>query len=123
MNGSKADAFLVPASGTAGDPHDAEFCAFAVWGGKEVMKLPDGAFSVSRSALSSITSLHELAGMVGRKTGAQRAHRPVWPSRLEQLHRHLVNAELVSLDNWLRHPLRSLGRLVPLRAKEGINRA
>ena len=120
---SKAEAFLVPAAGTSGDPHDAEFCALAVWGGKDVQKLPDGAFSISRSALSSITSLHELDGLVGRKTGAQRAHRPVWPSRLEQLHRHLVNAELVSLDNWLRHPLRSLGRLVPLRAKEGINRA
>ena len=60
---------------------------------------------------------------MGRNTGASESHRPVWPSRLEQLHRHLVNAELVSLDNWLRHPLRSLGRLIPLRAKEGINRA
>ncbi len=120
---SKVDAFLVPAPGTAGDPHDAEFCALAVWGGKEVMKLPDGAYSVSRRALSSITSLHQLPSLLGRNPGSQRSHRPVWPSRLEQLHRHLVNAELVSLDNWLRHPLRSLNRLIPLRAKEGINRA
>ena len=120
---SKADAFLVPASGTGGDPHDAELCALAVWGGKAVTKLPDGAFSVSRRALSSIGGLHELAGIVGRRVGSQRAYRPVWPSRLEQLHRHLVNAELTSLDNWLRHPVRSLERLVPLRAKEGINRA
>ena len=120
---SKADAFLVPAPGTAGDPHDAELCALAVWGGKEVMKLPDGAFSVSRRALSSITSLDEIAGLAGRNIGGQRANRPVWPNRLEQLHRHLVNAELVSLDNWLRHPLRSLERLVPLRVKEGINQA
>jgi glycosyltransferase involved in cell wall biosynthesis len=42
---------------------------------------------------------------------------------LEQLHRHLVNAELTSLDSWLRHPLRCLERLVPLRTKQGINRA
>jgi glycosyltransferase involved in cell wall biosynthesis len=41
---------------------------------------------------------------------------------LERLHRHLANAELTSLNNWLEHPVRSLGRLVPLRAKESINR-
>jgi glycosyltransferase involved in cell wall biosynthesis len=119
---SKADAFLVPASGP-GDPHDAEFCALAVWGGKEVTKLPDGAFSASRRALSSIGSLQELAGIVGRGVGRPRARGLVWPSRLEQLHRHLVNAELTSLDSWLRHPLRSLARLIPLRTKERINRA
>ncbi len=120
---SKADAFLVPVSGAAGDPHDAEFCALAVWGGKDVMKLPDGAFIASRRALSSVTSVHELADLVGRRLGNQTAYRTVWPSRLEQLHRHLVNAELTSLDSWLRHPLRSLERLIPLRTKEGINRA
>lgn len=119
---SKADAFLVPAAGMAGDAHDAELCALAVWGGNAVTKFPDGALSVSRRALSSIGGLDELAGMAGRREGGQRADR-VWPSRLELLHRHLVDAELTSLHNWLRHPLRSLGRLVPLRAKERINRA
>jgi glycosyltransferase involved in cell wall biosynthesis len=34
----------------------------------------------------------------------------------------LVNAELTSLDNWLRHPVRSLARLISLRVKERINR-
>lgn len=39
------------------------------------------------------------------------------------LHRHLLNAGLLGLDAWTRHPLRSLARLIPLRAKERVNRA
>jgi glycosyltransferase involved in cell wall biosynthesis len=39
------------------------------------------------------------------------------------LHRHLQNAELLSLRSWTHHPLRSLARLIPLRAKERINKA
>jgi glycosyltransferase involved in cell wall biosynthesis len=39
------------------------------------------------------------------------------------LHRHLLNAELLSLRSWTDHPLRSLSRLIPLRAKERINKA
>jgi glycosyltransferase involved in cell wall biosynthesis len=120
---STADAFLVPAPGTAADPHSAEFCALAVWGGKAVARMPDGALCVSRSALASVRSLHELARKVGRSVAPRRAYSPAWPGRLEQLHRHLVNAELASPDNWLRHPVRSVGRLIPLRAKERINRA
>ena len=120
---STADAFLVPSPGTAGDPHDAELCALAVWGGNAVAKLPDGALCASRSALSSVRSLLELADRVGRSVATRRAYRPAWSGRLEQLHRHLVNAELTLLDNWLRHPVRSLGRLIPLRVKERINRA
>ena len=118
---STADAFLVPAPGTAADPRNAELCALAVWGGNAVAKLPDGALSVSRSALSSVASLRELAGKVGRRVATRRANRPPWPGRVEQLHRHLVNAELTSLDYWLQHPVRSLRRLIPLRVKERIN--
>lgn len=118
---SRADAFLIPATGTAADPHDAELCALAVWGGNAVAKLPDGALCVSRSALSSVRSLHELGGKVGRSVATRRAYRRAWPGRLEQLHRHFVNAELTSLDNWLQHPVRSLGRMIPLRVKERIN--
>ncbi len=40
-----------------------------------------------------------------------------------QLHRHLYNAELLSAQAWLKHPLRSSARLIPLRIKERINRA
>jgi glycosyltransferase involved in cell wall biosynthesis len=39
------------------------------------------------------------------------------------LHRHLLNAELLSLRSWTHHPARSLARLVPLRAKERMNTA
>ena len=38
-------------------------------------------------------------------------------------HRHLLNAELLSLRSWTQHPARSLARLIPLRVKERINRA
>ena len=40
-----------------------------------------------------------------------------------RLHRHLYNAELLSGEAWVKHPLRSAGRLVPLRVKERVNRA
>jgi glycosyltransferase involved in cell wall biosynthesis len=39
------------------------------------------------------------------------------------LHRHLLNGELLSLRSWTQHPVRSLTRLIPLRAKERINAA
>ncbi len=39
------------------------------------------------------------------------------------LYRHLLNAELLSLRSWTHHPARSLTRLIPLRIKERINRA
>lgn len=38
------------------------------------------------------------------------------------LHRHLLNAELLTVRSWTRHPARSLARLIPLRIKEGVNR-
>jgi len=38
------------------------------------------------------------------------------------LRRHLLNAELLSLQSWTHHPARSLGRLIPLRLKERINK-
>lgn len=37
------------------------------------------------------------------------------------LHRHLLNAELLSIESWTRHPARSLARLIPLRLKERVN--
>jgi glycosyltransferase involved in cell wall biosynthesis len=38
------------------------------------------------------------------------------------LHRHLLNAELLALRSWTHHPARSLARLIPLRVKERVNR-
>ena len=40
-----------------------------------------------------------------------------------RIHRHLYNAELLSAEAWLKHPVRSAVRLIPLRAKERVNRA
>ena len=119
---SAANAFLIPASGMGADPHDGELCALAVWGGNAVTKLPDGALCASRNALCATGSLSELAGRVGRPVAPARAS-TTWPRRWEKLHRHLVDAELTSPSKLLRHPVRSLGRLIPLRIKESINRS
>jgi len=39
------------------------------------------------------------------------------------IHRHLLNAELLSVGSWTHHPARSLTRLIPLRVKERVNAA
>jgi len=44
------------------------------------------------------------------------------PGPLAKLYRHLQNAELLSAEAWLKHPVRSAVRLIPLRAKEAVNR-
>ncbi len=62
----------------------------------------------------------ELAALAAWSGGAEKmAHRAV----RNNLHRHLLNAELLSLRSWTHHPARSVARLVPLRVKERINRA
>jgi len=45
------------------------------------------------------------------------------PGGRNSIHRHLLNAELLSLRSWARHPARSLARLIPLRVKERVNTA
>jgi glycosyltransferase involved in cell wall biosynthesis len=42
--------------------------------------------------------------------------------RADRLYHHLQNAELLSPEAWLKHPLRSSARLIPLRWKERVNR-
>jgi len=111
---SRAEAFLLPGPAPA-DPHSVEWCALAVWGGRSNLHLPDGSTAVARGEL----------GKAERRPAApppSAQARPL-PLAMERLHRHLVNAELNSLDAWLRHPGRSLVRLIPLRLKERINRA
>lgn len=114
---SPARAFLVPGAGPV-DPHDAELCALAVWGGTSIARLPDGAWAISRDALAK-----------GRPFKSPAKVRPARPQRaalrppLERLRRHWVNAELHSLHAWLRHPVRSMIRLIPLRLKERVNHA
>ena len=119
---SAAEAFLVPPVDGNSDRHSAELCALAVWGGNAATKLSDGAVCVSRGALEAVRDVRELSQKVGSRAVLP-VHRRAWPRRIERLKRHLANAELTSLNNWLRHPVRSLGRLVPLRVKERINRA
>jgi glycosyltransferase involved in cell wall biosynthesis len=63
----------------------------------------------------------ELAALAIWSGGAARK-RSQSPAR-NRLHRHLLNAELLSLRSWIRHPARSLSRLIPLRAKERVNTA
>jgi len=43
------------------------------------------------------------------------------PAIRNRVHRHLFNAELLSLRSWTHHPARSLARLIPLRVKERVN--
>ena len=40
---------------------------------------------------------------------------------LDRLFHHLQNAEVLSWETWLQHPLRSAARLIPLRLKERVN--
>ena len=120
---SAAEAFLIP-GGMALDPQSAELCALAVWGGNSLIKLPDGTLCASRKLLSGSGNLGELAAATAKKPAPSSSSSPApWPDRWERIHRNLVNAELLSLDSWLRHPLRSFSRLIPLRAKERVNRA
>jgi glycosyltransferase involved in cell wall biosynthesis len=123
VQATTAQAFLIPAE-TRLDCHSAELCAFAIWGGRDFFKLPDGSLCVSRSALASSSDVHALVRKTRLKP--QAGSPPAWvsmsPPWLERVQRHLVNAELWSLDSWRKHPLRSLLRLIPLRAKEWINR-
>jgi glycosyltransferase involved in cell wall biosynthesis/GT2 family glycosyltransferase len=120
---SKADAFVIPPPGERLDPNSAELCALAVWAGQDAVRLPDGSLSVSRRSLIQTRDLRALA------PGARPRLRLRWPASrvrlallLERLHRHLINAELLSIDSWVKHPLRSATRLIPLRTKEFINR-
>jgi glycosyltransferase involved in cell wall biosynthesis/GT2 family glycosyltransferase len=119
---SRAPAFLIPPAGEI-DAHSAELCALAVWSGRAATRLPDGCLCASRRTLERINDFREIAEKI-ESAGVPCAARPAAGRRVwELVRRHLVNAELLSLSSWLRHPLQSAGRLIPLRIKESINRA
>jgi glycosyltransferase involved in cell wall biosynthesis/GT2 family glycosyltransferase len=108
-----ANAFLVPHSAEPLDPLSGEYAVLAVWGGKSPLQLPDGSSAHSRKDL-----------LRGAKPAARTLRPPEdYHGPLQTLRRHFVNAELLSADAWLRHPLHSAIRLIPLRLKERINRA
>lgn len=126
---SDAEAFLIPSSASTPDPHAAELCALSVWSGNGALRLPDGSMAVARSALRLALSVDELERWAKpRREPVVQRPSPIpgwmpWSSRLERVRRHLVNAELASLQPWRQHPLRTMSRLVPLRLKERVNRA
>lgn len=117
LENSRAPAFLFPPAGEM-DPHSAEFAALAVWSGNHSVRLPDGSRAVSRGAVLSGAGE---ANFRSRPLPAKAVWQTSRPGPLERLNRHLTNAELVSAEAWVKHPLRSASRLVPLRLKERLN--
>ena len=63
----------------------------------------------------------ELAALAAWSGGA--ARKPRQDAARNSLHRHLLNAELLSVQSWIYHPARSFSRLIPLRVKERLNTA
>ncbi len=111
---SECTAFLVPRDTARLAPESAELAALAIWGGNDAFELADGSMALSRQGFE-----HNLNPQPGQKQW----NAPPLPPRLETIHRHLVNAGVLSIEAWTRHPLRSAGRLIPLRVKEQVNRA
>jgi glycosyltransferase involved in cell wall biosynthesis/GT2 family glycosyltransferase len=108
------EAFLVAPDAARLAPDSAELAALAVWGGHDALEFSDGSVALSRRGFER--------NLTARPTPPAMAVTPL-PPRLETVHRHLANAGLLSLDAWTRHPVRSAGRLIPLRLKERVNRA
>jgi glycosyltransferase involved in cell wall biosynthesis/GT2 family glycosyltransferase len=50
------------------------------------------------------------------------ARTPAQSATRNNVHRHLLNADLLSVRSWTDHPARSLTRLIPLRLKERVNK-
>jgi glycosyltransferase involved in cell wall biosynthesis len=116
---TKSPAYLI-AGNSGADAQSAELAALAVWGGSDWMRLPDGSLAVSRARLAHCRDLAQLERR--HKIRVKRANEEERISaNAETIRRHLVNAQVLSWDAWWKHPLRSAGRLIPLRAKEGIN--
>ena len=118
---SRAPAFAI--SRGVALPYAAEFAALAVWGGSRCVQLPDGSLAVSRQALTRCRNLAELAPDSSPRNGRGFLDAPRHlPAALSTVHRHLANAGLFSARSWLKHPVRSALRLIPLRIKAEINR-
>ena len=114
---STAPAFLLCKQAGV-DPHSAEMAALAVWGGHKELQLPDGSEVLSRRAAEMWRGNDQ-----AKPSRTKVAQSNVLAPLRGELRRHLVNAELLSWEAWLKNPLRSAGRLVPLRFKERINKA
>jgi glycosyltransferase involved in cell wall biosynthesis len=119
---SKAGAFLLTGNQSL-DPHSAELAGLAVWGGNRSIRLADGSVALSRRELAKSKDTAKLKPKRSRSRGTASPVAPrYWPARFDLIHRHLVNAGLLSTDAWIEHPLRSASRLIPLRLKQRVNR-
>lgn len=122
LNLSRASAFLLTPYAGAADSHATEMAALAAWGGYETVELPGGCLAVSRTSLSHYRTTEDIRPM----REARDRPRPPGPhsratGRLGVVLRHLENAGLLSFHAWLKHPLQSATRLIPLRMKERAN--
>jgi hypothetical protein len=125
LDASCADTFVFP-QGKIVDSEALELAALAAWAKADAVVLPDGSYAVPRAAAARFA--HASPSKTRAVRGITRPKKPPpllsrYPFQLfEKLPRHLSNAELLSAHAWLRHPVRSAGRLIPLRLKEHINR-
>ncbi len=94
---------------------------------EDIQTITPGELAASPTVLNALDGplepeAAELAALAtwsgGGKQAAGASSAPVGSN----LHRHLLNAELLSLRSWTHHPARSLARLIPLRVKEGVNK-
>jgi len=115
---AEAPALLVPGSSGL-DRHSGELAALAVWAGHQSLRLPDGSMAISREYAAKRKHRLGRSFRLGRLAPQPT---PGGTRYWNTLHRHLVNAELLSAKAWALHPLRSALRLIPLRLKERINR-
>lgn len=122
LHRSRAAVFLYPAAGRAPEPQSLELAALASLHEGRSTALPDGSVAVPRKAMRRFLRR-------GPGNAAEHAAAPWDPASLpyagrwlEHAWRHLYNAELLRLESWTRHPVRSAARLIPLRWKEAANR-
>jgi glycosyltransferase involved in cell wall biosynthesis/GT2 family glycosyltransferase len=94
---------------------------------EDIQIIAPGEVPLAPAILTAMDGLEpEAAEMAALAAWSGPGARPaVAPSRGVRniLHRHLLNAELLSARSWIQHPVRSLSRLIPLRLKEWVNAA
>jgi len=94
---------------------------------EDVEVVAPGESPRSQTVLNALDAALEpqAAELAALATWSGRGHQPATKRATplgSNLHRHLSNAELLSLGSWTQHPRRSLARLIPLRVKEGIHK-
>ncbi len=102
-------------SGTASAREPSQLLAASGGGGSLVVEHAVEALALDPAALSSSEDAAQPAAMPAIAPSPFGRH-------ADRLYHHLQNAEVLSRDAWLRHPLRSSARLIPLRWKERVNR-